>query len=263
MTSRLLDRARHLPSTDRRRIALILGTALYYGPYPAEECLRAYATEFSFVKGSILSQAALDNLSGALLAMQGRADESRAHSQLAEQRVLDMGLPALSAGFYAGRGVTERLLGRPDLAAAYFRRSTETLDSLDETSFNSTAMALLALALCDLQRFDDAEPFVQRSRELSAEDDLGSQAQLRMALARILSHRGNHVEAIAINESSDYLASIAESHETRAGVLLANGRVNEARSEFAQAAEMYERKGIVPWAGRVRRVLEGLEPQSP
>jgi hypothetical protein len=59
------------------------------------------------------------------------------------------------------------------------------------------------------------------------------------------------------------LALIAESHETRAGVLLANGRVNEARAEFELAAEMYERKGIVLWTGRVRRVLEGLEPQSP
>jgi hypothetical protein len=97
-----------------------------------------------------------------------------------------MGLPALSAGFYAGRGDTERLLGRPDLAAAYFRRSTETLDSFGETFFNSTATALLALVLCDLERFDDAEPFVQRSRELAAEDDLASQTQMRMALARIL-----------------------------------------------------------------------------
>ncbi|HJV14524.1 MAG TPA: AAA family ATPase [Propionibacteriaceae bacterium] len=270
MTRSLLDRAPNLPSSDRHRIALILGTALYVGPYPADECLRAYATEFSFVKDSILSQAALDNLSGAALAMQGRADESRAQSQRAEQRVLDMGLPALSSGFYLGRGEAERTLGRSDLAAAYFRRSTETLDNLGETSFNSTATALLALVLCDLGRFDDAEPFVQRSRELSAEDDIASQAHMRMALARILSHRGNHVEAlttiaeaIAINESSDYLASIAESHETRAGVLLANGRVNEARAEFEQAAEMYERKGIVPWAGRVRRVLEGLRPQSP
>ena len=270
MTRSLLDRGPNLPSSDRHRIALILGTALYVGPYPADECLRAYATEFSFVKDSILSQAALDNLSAAVLAMQGRADESRAQSQRAEQRVLDMGLPALSSGFYLGRGQAERTLGRPDLAAAHFRRSTETLDSLGETSFNSTATALLALVLCDLGRFDDAEPFVQRSRELSAEDDIASQAHMRMALARILSHRGNHVEAlatiaeaIAINESSDYLASTAESHETRAGVLLANGRVNEACAEFEQAAEMYERKGIVPWAGRVRRVLEGLRRQSP
>ena len=72
--------------------------------------------------------------------------------------------------------------------------------------------ALLALALCDAERFDDAERFVQRSRELSAEDDFASQAVMRMARARILSHRGNHEdalatvdEAIAITESTDYL----------------------------------------------------------
>ena len=41
-------------------------------------------------------------------------------------------------------------------------------------------------------------------------------------------------------------------------MLLADDRVDEARAEFEQAAEMYERKGIVPWARRVRRALEGL-----
>ena len=40
--------------------------------------------------------------------------------------------------------------------------------------------ALLALALCDAERFNDAERFVQRSRELSAEDDFASQAVTRM-----------------------------------------------------------------------------------
>jgi hypothetical protein len=46
-------------------------------------------------------------------------------------------------------------------------------------------------------------------------------------------------------------------------VLLADGRVDEARAEFEQAAELYERKGIVPWARRVRHVLEGLGHPSP
>ena len=59
------------------------------------------------------------------------------------------------------------------------------------------------------------------------------------------------------------LAFVAESHEIRAVVLLADGRVDEARAEFEQAAELYERKGIVPWARRVRHVLEGLGHPTP
>jgi tetratricopeptide (TPR) repeat protein len=130
--------------------------------------------------------------------------------------------------------------------------------------------ALLALSLCDLERFDDAELFVQRSRKLSAEDDFASQVTMRMARARILSNRGNYGEAlatideaIAINESTEYLAFIAESHEIRAVVLLADGKVHEARAEFEQAADIYERKGIVPWARRVRHMLEGLRHMAP
>ena len=265
MTSQLLDRAARVPSSDRRRIALNLATGSYYGPFSAEEGLRAHTTASSLVKDSIVTQAQLDNFHAVFLAMQGRSDESRAEGERAEHRCLDIGIPALNAYAYEGRGEAERFLGRPDLAATYFRRCIEIWDSLGETSFNSTISALLANALCDLEHFDDAEPFVQRSAKLSAEDDFASQATMRMARARILSHRGNHEEAlatideaIAINESTDYLAFVAESHEVRAAVLLADDRVDEARAEFEQAAEMYERKGIVPWARRVRRALEGL-----
>jgi hypothetical protein len=270
MTSRLLDRAPDLPSSDRRRIALYLATGSYYGPFSAEEGLRAHATASTLVKDSIVAQAQLDNMQTVFLAMEGKADESRAEGERAEHRWLDIGIPALSAYAYESRGEAERFLGRPDLAAEYFRRCVKIWDSLGETAFNSTMEALLALALCDLERFDDAELFVQRSRKLSAEDDFASQATMRMARARILSNRGIHGEAlattdeaIAINESTDYLAFVAESHEIRAVVLLADGKVHEARAEFEQTAEIYERKGIVPWARRVRHMLEGLEHPSP
>lgn len=144
------------------------------------------------MKDSIITQAQLDNMQTVFLAMEGKAEESRAEGERAEHRWLDIGIPALSAYADEGRGEAERFLGRPDLAAEYFGRCIEIWDSLGETSFNSTMTALLALALCDAERFDDAERFVQRSRELSAEDDFASQAVMRMARARILSHRGNH-----------------------------------------------------------------------
>jgi predicted negative regulator of RcsB-dependent stress response len=107
---------------------------------------------------------------------------------------------------------------------------------------------------------------VDRSRELSADDDFASQAAWRMAQARVLSHRGAHDEAlaladeaIAINEKTDYLTWQAESDEVRGMVLTAAGRTDEAQETYDRALERFERKGVVPAIQRVRaRVAELL-----
>jgi predicted negative regulator of RcsB-dependent stress response len=87
-----------------------------------------------------------------------------------------------------------------------------------------------------------------------------------MAQARVLSHRGEHDEAlrladeaIAINETTDYLTWQAESDEVRGMVLAAAGRTDEAREAYGRALERFERKGVVPAAESVRaRIAELL-----
>jgi predicted negative regulator of RcsB-dependent stress response len=125
--------------------------------------------------------------------------------------------------------------------------------------------ALLALALCDLGRFDEAEGYAARSRELATEDDFASQAGWRLGVARILSARGDHAgaleradEAVAILGTTDYLSWQAEGHEVRGGVLGAAGRTQEARAALQEALERYERKGVVPSAERLRERLAAL-----
>ena len=171
----------------------------------------------------------------------------------------EIGLPDALAETYQGRGEAERFLGHPDRAEQQFRKSVERWDALGETGFNSTMTALLASVLCDLGRFDEAEANVNRSRELSAEDDFASQAAWRTALARVLSHRGKHEEALAmadealaINESTDYLTWQGESDEVRGMVLAAAGRRDEAGEAFGRALERLERKGVVSAVERVR-----------
>ena len=97
---------------------------------------------------------------------------------------------------------------------------------------------------------------MNRSREFSAEDDFASQAAWRMAQARVLSHRGEHDEAlrladeaVGINEATDYLTWQAESDEVRGMVLAAAGRMEEAQEAYDRALERFERKGVVPAVG--------------
>jgi predicted negative regulator of RcsB-dependent stress response len=126
--------------------------------------------------------------------------------------------------------------------------------------------ALLALSLCDQDRFDEAEGLVRRSRDLGAEDDFATQMTWRMGMARIDSHRGEPAraisvadQAVALAEDTDYIAWQAEGHDVRGRALLAAGRAADARAAFAASLERYERKGVVPAVERLRARLATLQ----
>jgi tetratricopeptide (TPR) repeat protein len=162
-------------------------------------------------------------------------------------------------------GEAQRFLGRADAAEEIFRTIAEHYSTSGETGFNSTISGLLALSLCDQAKFDEAEIHASKCRELSAPDDIASQAAWRMAQAQILSHRQDFDaaleladEAVAIIGATDYLDWQGEACEIRAGILLGAGRAPEAREGFDDALDRYERKGIVPWADRARARRDAL-----
>jgi len=261
----LVDRATELPPSARRRFATNLAVAAYFGPAPVEEAMRMRERAFSIVGDSLVTSVLLRTPLVPLLAMQGKAEESRAESQRIEDLYREMDNMALLGNTYQPRGEAERFLGRPDLAEPYFRKAVEVWDALGETGFNSTMSALLALTLCDLERFDEAETYVGRSRSLSAEDDFASQSAWRLAQSRIASHREDHESALALADEAravldvtDYLAWQAEGDEVRGMVLANAGRLEEARVAFGRSLERFERKGVVPAVNRVRGRLASL-----
>jgi predicted negative regulator of RcsB-dependent stress response len=126
--------------------------------------------------------------------------------------------------------------------------------------------ALLATTLCDLGRFDDAEPLVEKSRSMTADDDVASQNAWRLAASRIAVARGDAERGLALAEeglgsltSTDYLAWIAESHERIGEAALARGDVDRCRAEFTSARDGYGAKQIVRWTRRVAERLAELE----
>jgi hypothetical protein len=65
-------------------------------------------------------------------------------------------------------------------------------------------------------------------------------------------------EAVELAEPTDYLEMRAASRELRGSLLAELGRRDESRNELERALELYERKGVVPSAARVRgRLAEG------
>jgi tetratricopeptide (TPR) repeat protein len=66
-------------------------------------------------------------------------------------------------------------------------------------------------------------------------------------------------EAIGWASKSDSLLRKGDEYSDLAKVLEADGRREEAAAALRNALERYERKEIIPLAGRVREPLAGLE----
>ena len=265
ITEPLVDRAHELPYSDRRIIARNLWISGYFGPAPVSEALRMWERARTIVEDSLVSQAFLQAGLGALLAMQGHADETHARAERVDAVLLEVGIPGMRANMLQARGEGERFVGHFDHAESYFREGVELWDSLGETGFNSTLSGLLATALCDQLRFDEAEMYASRSRELGADDDFATQSVWRMAQARVLSHRGDHDSAIALADEADaimaptdYLTWQAEGDEVRGMVLAAAGRLEGSRTAFVQALRRFEAKGVVPKMARIRERISTL-----
>jgi tetratricopeptide (TPR) repeat protein len=217
------------------------------------------------IGGGLWGELWIRHLKAGLFGMQGKANEARADAARVREIWGELGDSTAELESIQIFAETEWLLGDLDAAERYLRRSVERFDALGETGYNATHTTYLALILCDQGRFDEAETWATRTRELAAEDDFHAQAGWRMAQARVLSHRGEHedatalaAEAVPLLEPSDYLKTRAEGHEVHGMVLAAAGRVNEARAAFDEALDLFDRKGVVPAIARVRERLAAL-----
>jgi class 3 adenylate cyclase/tetratricopeptide (TPR) repeat protein len=265
IAERLLDRAATMRFSVRQDIALNLGSASYFGPLSVADAIRMHEFALALVEHTVITRAGLLNARAALWAMQGREDEWQAENERVDRMVAETTIGNL----FQSRGEAARVLGRLEEAEAIFRRAVEFWDARGETAFNSTITGLLALVLCDLERFDEAEDQAARGRDLAAQDDFASHAVWHMARARVRSHQGDHDgalidarEAVSILDATDYLAWQAEGDEVHGTVLAAAGRTGKARAALVRSIERFERKGVVPAVARVRERLASLLGRS-
>jgi tetratricopeptide (TPR) repeat protein len=250
-----------MPFSVRLVIALNLGSASYFGPQSVTDAIRTHEFALELVEQSVITRAGLLNARAALWAMLGLRDEWLTEIERVDRLVAE----TPNGNLFQTRGEAARVLGRLDHAEAIFREAVAFWDARGETAFNSTSSALLALVLCDLGRFDEAEHQAARSRDLSADDDFASQAAWRMARARVRSDRDDHAgaledadQAVSILDPTDYIAWQAEGDEVRGGVLAASGRTAEGTADLERSIELFERKGVVPAVERVRGRLASL-----
>jgi class 3 adenylate cyclase/tetratricopeptide (TPR) repeat protein len=251
-------------TTLEARFLAAQAMAALYGPTPvaaAEERCR-----------ELLARAGDDRRTHAIIlcvqahlaAMDGRFDQAR-EAYMKSREVLDeLGWRFHAALTSLDSGAVEMLAGDPVAAERELRGDYETLNEMGERDYMPTTAALLAEALYEQGRFDDADSFAQISETFAASEDITSQFLWRCVRAKVAAQRGEPaaetlvLEALELTEKTEELESQAQVFMDLAEVLELSGRSDEAVPHLREALARYDAKGNVVSAARARERLDAL-----
>ena len=129
----------------------------------------------------------------------------------------------------------------------------------------ATAKGRIARDLCYLARFDEAERLLDEARAVPPPGS-GVRVVATAAEALLLAHRGQLEQAEALARTAVATAQSrtdnvwwqASTHEDLATVLQRAGRIDEAREALERSLAIWERKGCLPCAERVREHIQSL-----
>jgi class 3 adenylate cyclase len=237
------------------------------GPAHTEVGLRQCREVLDFVSGDNKAMACVCTAQAMFVAGLGRFEESR---QLVAQAKSLLGEPALTV-WLAGpvaqfAGWIELLAGDPAAAERELRFGHDTLHRIGELGWLSTVDAILAEAVYQQHRDDEADVLTQESERSAGAEDVYSQAAWRSARAKVLARRGERraamrlaAEATDIASASDFLHLRWHTLMSRAEVLWMAGESDERAFALAEAVRVAEQKGNVVAAGQASRLLETLQ----
>ena len=144
----------------------------------------------------------------------------------------------------------ELLAGDPAAAAEFAEEGCLLFEQAGDKSWLSTAVGMLAQALYELGRLDEADASAARAAELGASDDAITQMLWRQVQAKVLARSDEPDEAerlareaIAIGAETDMPTSLGDAYSDLAEVLTLADRTSDAHAALQQALALYERKG--------------------
>jgi class 3 adenylate cyclase/tetratricopeptide (TPR) repeat protein len=255
------EKARHHASLagQPQSFLWLTSQALVLGPRPAREAL---AKVDALMVDHPDPRSSLDR--AILLAMLDEVDEAREVARAGEARLREMGDSEIF--FQAAHAEIEQIAGDGQAAATWMERAYRFGVDTDVVGTQGTYGAMWAVALCGLDRHDEAEALAAECRDVSAEDDLLSQLLWREAWALVSSHRGAHDEAercareaVDITARTDSPAWTGDALSVLGRVLDAAGKPDSAAAQFQKAWALYDRKQVIPLARRTRQRLDDLK----
>jgi tetratricopeptide (TPR) repeat protein len=203
----------------------------------------------------------LNHLAG-LYAMQDRVEEASQALARGLAAFDELGVTLTSSVTHPASFVA-MLAGDPATAEAHLRRDYRRLEEMGERNMLGTTAAFLAQVLAAQGRTDEAERFIEVSREAAEGEDLSAQMVWQGLRARILAEQGQLGEAeelaraaVALAAQTDFLNQHGDALLELAVVLAQSGRTSEARAVVDEALELYRRKGNLVSVARASGWME-------
>jgi class 3 adenylate cyclase/tetratricopeptide (TPR) repeat protein len=252
------------------RGAVGYATATMYGPTPVDEGLRRCEAMLAEVTGDRRTEAILLSVTAVFHAMQGRPEEGRRRWERGRGLIEELG-PSLSSSTTSIEGSRVLVLaGDLEEAETALRRDDHSLAELGERYYRSTVAGVLGRVLADREAPEEARRYADLAAEIADDDDTLSQVLWRRTRAMLAAAAGDAEEALAfgraaveIAAATEDIALTADAHADLAQVLLRLGRHEDAAPPFREALRLYERKGDVVSAARVRSSLGGDAAVAP
>jgi tetratricopeptide (TPR) repeat protein len=253
--------------------------AMHRGPMPVEEALKRFGEVGSNAVGNRRLEIALLETRGQLEAMRGRFGIARDLTSQARALAGEHGGLRVLLVSHIGpdAGAVELLAGDAAAAVREWRPACEGLEWIGELGFLSSIVPLLVDAVLAQGRDEEALQLTERwtPGRLTVPEDADAQVGWRRVRAKLLARRGEldeaerlGREAVTIASGTDYLDAHAKAVADLAEVFRLAGRPKESGAASREAIRLYEQKGNVVAAQRLRGLLRraaerGLKQTGP
>jgi class 3 adenylate cyclase/tetratricopeptide (TPR) repeat protein len=254
---------------QRRRAASQFAVASLYGPMPVAEAIQHCEEIVAEAGGDRRTVGLVTSLLARLYAMRGDFDEARRLYAKARITLEEMGRSVIASSTSLDSCGVEMLAGDPAAAERELRRDFEALSAMGERYVLSTVAVELARAVGAQGRQEEALGLTRVAEELSAADDITSQALWRVVRGTILARQGESGEAIGLASAGLDLLRRTDASVVRdeglvevAEVMRVCGDPGAALELLREALGLLERKGNVAKAATVRSALETLDSST-
>jgi class 3 adenylate cyclase/tetratricopeptide (TPR) repeat protein len=250
---------------DRRieqsaRMSVAVATTI--GPTPADAAIPQLEELLSKTTSPSTAEASLLVWIGGLRSQRGEIDEGRRLAAQGQARYRELGHVRWAAASTMDTAQLELRAGDAAAAEAQLRPAHEHLKAIGEKGTRCGVAAILAEALYQQNRLDEAEEFTRVSEDAAASDDVLAQVWWRGVRAKVLARRGDTSpavslarQAVELSEPSDLPVMKGQAYEALGETLRLVGEADEARTAYEQALALFEQKGDVVDAGRVAEQL--------
>jgi tetratricopeptide (TPR) repeat protein len=236
-------------------------SAAVFGPTPVPEAIEHCLEIQEQVRGSPVALAQTLSALAPLRAMSADLEDARRLVRAGDEILGE--LVGLHSAVSQHEALVEMLAGEPSVAETRLRHSYEKLHEMGEKALLATTAAMLAQAIYDQGRDDEAEELCRVSERLAAVNDLSAQVAWRGVQAKVYAGKGMMREAEVLAREAVRLAEPTDLLMDRADALLDLGAVLrqcekevEADGAIRAALELYRQKGNAVSAHRARSQLE-------